>query len=405
MNIQNPPDAQAYYLDGLTKIEHEIIEKSASGEFLYRGEPECYKEAPYRGKVSSTLSRQIPDGFDSEGFSLTKFQEEELKEVRNYTHENQKEDFELLTELQHYGSSTNLIDFTTDYHIALYFACDGSHDKDGRVILLKRNEETKEKYNIEKPQTPLNRVIAQKSEFAQPPQGFIEFKDINVVCVPRHLKQWILMHLRKFQDISTQSVYNDLHGYIRHKALSSSKEAIVPLVLADLAKELAEENSSAEEQKDSLERAISNYTEAIQYSPYDATTYVKQGECYMGTGKFENAIETLSKAIFLRPDHADDYYKRGLAYLGKEAHNLAIADFSRAIELNPDHGGGYFYRAMVRLDLEEWEDARFDLTTAKEKGIDIATEFKNSGFQPGDFKGLKGSSLPKDLARMFESRQ
>ena len=60
---------------------------------------------------------------------------------------------------------------------------------------------------------------------------------------------------------------------------------------------------------------------------------------------------------------------------------------------------------MVRLDLEEWEDAKFDLTTAKEKGIDIATEFKNSGFQPGDFKGLKGSSLPKDLARMFESRQ
>ena len=165
--------------------------------------------------------------------NLTKFQDEKLKEVRNYTHENQKEDFELLTELQHYGSKTNLIDFTTDYHIALYFACDGSHDKDGRVILLKRNEETKEKYNIEKPQTPLNRVIAQKSEFAQPPQGFIEFKDINVVCVPRHLKQWILMHLQKFQDISTQSIYNDLHGYIRHETLSSSSEAILPRVLAD----------------------------------------------------------------------------------------------------------------------------------------------------------------------------
>ena len=65
----------------------------------------------------------------------------------------------------------------------------------------------------------------------------------------------------------------------------------------------------------------------------------------------------------------------------------------------------YFYRAMVRLDLEEWEDAKFDLTTAKEKGIDIPTEFKKTGFQPGDFKGLKGSSLPKDLVRMFESRQ
>ena len=236
----NPPDAQAYYLDGLTKIEHEIIEKSAGADFLYRGEPERYK------KVSSTLYRTLYqrlslDGFDSEMVNLTKFQDEKLKEVRNYTHENQKEDFELLTELQHYGSKTNLIDFTTDYHIALYFACDGSHDKDGRVILLKRNEETKEKYNIEKPQTPLNRVIAQKSEFAQPPQGFIEFKDINVVCVPRHLKQWILMHLQKFQDISTQSIYNDLHGYIRHETLSSSSKAILPRVHADDAKELCGE--------------------------------------------------------------------------------------------------------------------------------------------------------------------
>ena len=133
--------------------------------------------------------------------SLTKVQEERLKQVRDYTHENQKRDFELLTELQHYGSRTNLIDFTSDYLIALYFACDGSHDKDGRVILLKKNEETRKNYNIEKPQTPLNRVIAQKSIFAQPPRGFIDFDDISVICIPRQLKQWLLLHLRKFQDI------------------------------------------------------------------------------------------------------------------------------------------------------------------------------------------------------------
>ena len=62
-------------------------------------------------------------------------------------------------------------------------------------------------------------------------------------------------------------------------------------------------------------------------------TYVKQGECYGGTGKFENAIETLSKAIFLRPDHADDYYKRGL-YAGKETQPRDSRLF-QTIELNP----------------------------------------------------------------------
>ena len=38
--------------------------------------------------------------------------------TEDYTHE--KVEFEILTELQHYGGYTNLIDFTTDSHIALF---------------------------------------------------------------------------------------------------------------------------------------------------------------------------------------------------------------------------------------------------------------------------------------------
>ena len=34
-------------------------------------------------------------------------------------------DLSILTQLQHYESQTNLIDFTTDFNIALFFACDG----------------------------------------------------------------------------------------------------------------------------------------------------------------------------------------------------------------------------------------------------------------------------------------
>ena len=64
----------------------------------------------------------------------------------------------------------------------------------------------------------------------------------------------------KFQDISTQSIYNDLHGYIRHANFELFNEAILPLVLADDAKERAEKSSSPEEQKRLLEQAITEYT-------------------------------------------------------------------------------------------------------------------------------------------------
>ena len=48
-------------------------------------------------------------------------------------------DLSIFTQLQHYESQTNLIDFTTDFHIALFFACDGQPGENGRVILQKRN--------------------------------------------------------------------------------------------------------------------------------------------------------------------------------------------------------------------------------------------------------------------------
>ena len=70
-------------------------------------------------------------------------------------------DIEILTELQHYGGKTNLIDFITDYFIAIFFACDGHPNEDGRVILLQRTNEIES--IIIRPQNPRHRVIAQKA--------------------------------------------------------------------------------------------------------------------------------------------------------------------------------------------------------------------------------------------------
>ncbi len=126
----------------------EIMEKSADGDYIYRGEPECYP------KVSSTLHREYAE-VDAENFKLEDVQKEILEQARKYTAVTDA--LEILTELQHHGGNTNLIDFTNDCHIALFFACDGSPDKDGRVILLKK---ATEQGQIREPRNPVNRVIA-----------------------------------------------------------------------------------------------------------------------------------------------------------------------------------------------------------------------------------------------------
>ena len=121
-------------------------------------------------------------------------------------------ELERLSEIQHYGGKTNLIDFTKDYHIALFMACDGDPDENGRIILQART--SVEPY-IEESYEPINRVIAQKSVFVRHPEGFIQPNEDDIINIKSDLKESMLKHLRYSHDISVETIYNDIHGYIR----------------------------------------------------------------------------------------------------------------------------------------------------------------------------------------------
>ena len=215
--MQNQPESSSD-LNTVFEMIQEIAAKSTSGDYIYRGEPEHYQEDPYRGKVSSSLWRQFKKEMGEEQFDITTIQGQMLDVAKSYTHET--DEIEIMTELQHYGGQTNLIDFTTDYHIALFFACDGSDDKDGRVILLPKTEDIDDPINP--PRNPRNRVIAQKSTFVRPPKGFLEPAQFTAIDIPQCLKQPMLNHLRKYHGIFTETVYDDLHGFIRNQGVHQS---------------------------------------------------------------------------------------------------------------------------------------------------------------------------------------
>jgi tetratricopeptide (TPR) repeat protein len=72
--------------------------------------------------------------------------------------------------------------------------------------------------------------------------------------------------------------------------------------------------------------------------------------------QYDKAISDYSKAIELKPDFADAYYNRGLAYFRKgssynfEPHKKAINDFTKAIELQPDFADAYYNRAVTHTE-------------------------------------------------------
>ena len=193
-------------LNAVLGIIGKIAKKSDSGNYIYRGEPRRHR------KVSSSLWRECKRKMRTEDFDIQAIEGLILDSAKNYTPE--QEEIEIWAELQHYGGHTNLIDFTTDSHIALFFAYDRFFDKPGRVLFL--GEEAQNKNRVKKkPQNPRNRIIAQKSVFIRPPTGVVEPDD--VIAIPAHLKQLILNYLDKHHGISTETIYNDLHGFIRNQ--------------------------------------------------------------------------------------------------------------------------------------------------------------------------------------------
>lgn len=393
----------------LQDIIREIEQKSEGGGYIYRGERERHEGDPYQGKVSSNLWREYR--IETEHFDVERVQKELLAAAKKHTGDLPEDfrlditsllesggesaeeavDFEILTEIQHYGGKTNLIDFTTDYFIALFFACDGQPEEDGRVILQKVDAI---RDMIAHPRNPRHRVIAQKSVFIRPPRGFIEPSSDEIIIVPACLKEKILEHLRIYHGISTETIYNDLHGFIRYQDIHGEAYTAFHKGFACANKANAATISEEKEKEQEYEKAIGHYTKAIRLKPDLVEAYNNRGVAYGYKGKFDQAIQDFNKAIDLNPQHATVYNNRGNAYKVKDDVDQAIRDYTKAIDLNPQHAEAYYNRGVMWLYLREWEKAKADLSDAKNMRADFVALFDRNCGSVEDLEQRIGTQLP-----------
>ena len=115
-------------LERIRGLMDEVVRKSSKREdtCVYRGEPKCYPV------VSSGLFRKCPNS-SNEAFDIGRVEQEIVDKARPHTA--LAEDVEILTQIQHFGGATNLIEFTDDHLIALFFASLDGHGTNGRVVL------------------------------------------------------------------------------------------------------------------------------------------------------------------------------------------------------------------------------------------------------------------------------
>jgi tetratricopeptide (TPR) repeat protein len=74
----------------------------------------------------------------------------------------------------------------------------------------------------------------------------------------------------------------------------------------------------------------------VRRDPADAKAYLSRADAYAMSGDLERAIADYSKAIELAPDNPTAYDKRGRAYARKGDYNSAMADVMKVGELTKD---------------------------------------------------------------------
>ena len=104
-----------------------------------------------------------------------------------------------------------------------------------------------------------------------------------------------------------------------------------------------------------------------------AETYYNRGVAHSRNGELDKAIQNYTKAIELKPNYTEVYYQRGIAYRIKGGYERAIKDYTKVIELKPDYADAYYRRSRAWLHLGEKEKAKSDMTIASSMRINSKT--------------------------------
>ena len=312
-------------------------------------------------------------------------------------------DLELLSELQHHGAATCLIDFTTNPLVALWFACREKPVQPGKVIAMatedvdlfstvtfsdleKSVEEFLHGRNLWKwePSQVINRILTQQSVFVFG-RGKIADTYYEEIIIESNSKLEIRNELREIFGINEQHLFSDFTGF----ALSNAPDRPYIDDTLDYYLSLGLEFS----QRNEFQDAIDICNQAIALYPENSYIYFIRGTARCGLGDYQAGITDYDKAIEINPRYSIAYNNRGNAKGKLGNHQAGITDFDKAIEINPRFINAYNNRGIAKITLGNYQDAISDF----DKAIEIDPQHVESLYNRGLAKYESGNNMEATL--------
>ena len=118
-------------------------------------------------------------------------------------------------------------------------------------------------------------------------------------------------------------------------------------------------------------------TQQKQTESTDAEFYLNRGVVSYHKGQYDKAISDFTKALEINPRYTEAYNLRGGVYSRKGQNDEAISDYSKAIEIDPRDVRAYNYRAWEYTLKGEYDQAISDLKKALEINPRYADTYNN----------------------------
>ena len=271
-------------------------------------------------------------------------------------------DLQLLAQLQHHGAATGLIDFTLDPLVALWFACDPEQEADGAVYVLSSSN-VEEIDDVEMlrsgwlnyfyratmlESTPFvwrvseelhGRPATQQSAFVLG-VPLLRPASLRRIVISKDAKRGLLEELRRDHGVAEETLFDDFPGYSKSNAVASAFDL------------------------NRIVRFWSKRAESANDTPAEEYEQLNCGLARAAINDFQGAREWFSSVLRGNPTFAEAYANRAMAHHELEDFERAIEDYTTAIEIwNTDESNetarasAHWWRSLVYKALED--EARY----------------------------------------------
>jgi tetratricopeptide (TPR) repeat protein len=120
----------------------------------------------------------------------------------------------------------------------------------------------------------------------------------------------------------------------------------------------------AYDDRSDYQKAIKDYSTAINIDPKFVISYNNRGNAYVSLGNYQEALKDFTTAIIIDSKYVNAYNNRGNAYVSLGGYQEAIKDFTTAIIIDSKYAKAYNNRGNAYVSLGSYQEAMKDFNTA-----------------------------------------